>query len=173
MNFNIHRERIAEDLKNWFEMVRDTANPECYPIEINTVLANAPAPINMGSISKLPAVFFKYGQSRPNDNIRKPNTHRGETIDYAIFAVISENKDNKEGLLIQSAKMHSLIEMFVKSNQQLGNPTDDSSEGYYKLSRTREVRLGPSRAYGFRKVSDRGFIEFHIEIDHIYPIMRT
>ena len=170
MTFSTHRQNIADCIRKWFEMVRDTSNPDNYPIKISTVLANAPAPVNISNIKTLPAVFFKYGQSRPNDNIRKPNTHRGETIDYAIFAVID---NGSEGLLIRSAKMHSLIEMFVKSNQQLGNPTDDSSEGYYKLSRTREVRLGPSRAYGFRKVSDRGFIEFHIEIDHIYPIMRT
>ena len=173
--FSEHRENIAEDLKKWFQDVRDATalgNTGNYPIEIATVLAGSRDPVNIASTSKLPAVFFQYGRSRPNPAIKKPTTHRGETIDYAVFIVVNaiedEDPDKEVGLLTRSAQMHSLMEMLVEEKQFLGN-----REGIPSHSRTREVRLGQSRGYGFRKIQDRGFIEFHIEIDHIYPINRT
>ena len=167
--FSDHRENIATDLKDWFDNVKASTSPEDtkgYPVDIATVLANATDPVNVAQKHKLPAVFFKYGQSRPNPNIKKPVNHRGETIDYAIFTVIGKNDKTGEGLFTRSAKMHSLIEMLVQGEQYIGN----RSGSKYK---TREVRLGPSRAFGFRRLAGRGFIEFHIEIDHIYPQMET
>ena len=199
--FSEHRENIAKDLEDWFRQIRklwistreadekltsdarsagtigkdeeittnrDIFYEEKYPIEIETVLAGSRDPVNIANTSKLPAVFFQYGRSRPNPAIKKPNTHRGETIDYAVFIVVNAVPEKNIGLLTRSARMHSLMEILVEEKQYLGNREDNASH-----SRTREVRLGQSRGYGFRKIQDKGFIEFHVEIDHIYPIHRT
>ena len=157
-DFDDHRKRVMDGVKSAFMTVKD--NPSEYPIEISTILDGFQNPVNVSETQKLPALFYKYGSSRPNDAIIRPVNYAGETMSIIVYAVI--NAADGDNLITRSAKMHYTAQLVVKQNQNLGNISGSKS-------RTKKVRLGRVGSYGFRRLSDRGFLEITIEIDHIYP----
>ena len=161
-----HIKNVLQDLKEEIEFLIETNTgyiADLYPIIIKNIFEQSINPINLED-SELPAIFFGYGESRQNDSIIKPANHRGETSIILVYAVVNSLQDGD--LINRATDMQTAIRMIVVGNQNLGNEV--SGKRF-----TKQVRFARSRPFAPKSkgVSRRAFIEFSIEVDHVYSML--
>ena len=188
-----HVDNILEEL---YQQIRFMKNPlesdnNPYPISINGeydddengiirgLFKQITHPANL-SKEELPAIFIGFGQSRNNDNIRKPANYKGETVTIIVSIMVEEGDEGKLSDFI--TKSHTAMRMLVKGSQNLGNSISQaqaeklSKDLGYKIYEpsTKEVRLMHVRPYRERRqnqVSRRMLILCNIEVDYIYSVL--
>ena len=150
-----------------------TADPELspYPLRVQRIFNYWQEPKRL-SESDLPAIFYATGSARANDAIVPATNLKGETCTLIIYAVVNAlvatpTVDSGWGLeksVVQRAtEMELMIQHLVNDNQHIGGTGPDGDHGTLEL---RMRRMEPNA----EKLSDRETLEFHIEIDHYYPI---
>ena len=119
--------------------------------------------------TEMPALFYRYGAARENPDIAAASNLEGETITLIITAVVNAqvtetdgNWDIEKTALQCATEIHLMLERFVHNNQHIGGT---GPEGLHRTLALRLRRMNPEN----EKLSDREILEFHIEIDQLYP----
>ena len=117
-------------LKALFERYKDTPL-EDDPIEISTVSVQAVNPHIVSEGVDLPAIFFRYGNTRLGASQRKPTNQLREVFSVLIFAHVNvrvedEKPDVGSGLIKRTAAMQQLVGDVATEIRRLP-PTNDVS----------------------------------------------
>ena len=142
-----------------------------YPLQIANIYPYWREP-KLLTAEELPALFYRYGASRENNDIAGAVNLKGETTTLIIHAIVEgqyRQKNDDAWILEKTAlqcatEIHLMLETFVNHNQNIGG-TAAGPGGQHRTDALRLRRMTPEN----EKVSDRETLEFHIEFDHLYP----
>ena len=165
-----HRWEVIQALKTEINKWTDPDLADNYPILIKTIFQQWQNPVNLRQ-EDMPALFYGYGSARENDRVIPATNLNGETYTLIVYATINELITESGGaytlektLVERATDMHLAMEHLVRRNQTIGGqgvgPDRQHGTESLRLRRVEPERLG---------VSDRMYMEFHIEIDHYYP----